>query len=295
MKFYGVVVLVIAVLGVSVFLAAFGGMAFIDKFAEMSIRRMKDAVVEDALFRVVEVEHSLPPLPYEYRPGSGDVPAAREILLTPAGELQEGRRVFDKDPNRTVRLLESTEGWPDKVFDGNDIFARSDGHLGERLHSFAEPSLQILRYVGGINDDWFLLAGDPEGSPYTNTKLWQVSRADYSRSLLAEDPYFTFDRPPRLFRPEGFAGTVLVYYTGSVDFGFGGDSSRPKHSVIRLFTEDYPSGHDVARFAFRAGTIVDIKYENGALILYGDPSRPGSEKRLPPRLWRLEKSNFSRF
>jgi len=292
MKLYGVVVLVIAViavLGVGLFLTVFGRMVFIDKLAEKSVRRMKDVVIENASFQVVEIEHSLPPLPYEYRPGSGDVPAAREILLTPAGELQEGRRVFDKDPNRTVRLLESTEGKPDKVFDGNDIFARKDGHLSERLHSFAEPSLQLLRYVGGINGDWFLLAGDPEGSPYANNKLWQVSHADYSRSLLTEDPYFTFDRPPRLFRPEGFAGTVLVYYTGSVDFGFGGDSSRPKHSVIRLFSEDYPSGHDIARFAFPAGTIVDIKYDNGALILYGDPSRPGSEKRLPPRLWRLEK------
>ena len=280
---------VIAVLGVVLFLTVFGGMAFIDKFAEMSIRRMKDVVIEDASFHVVEVEHSLPPLPYEYKPSSGDVPAAREVLLTPTGELQEGRRVFDKDPNRIVRLLDSTEGQLDKVFDGNDIFAKKDERVGGRIHSFAEPSLQILRYVGGVNGDWFLVAGDPEGSPYTNTKLWQVSHADYSRSLLTEDPYFTFDRPPRLFRPEGFAGEVLVYYTGSVDFGFGGDSSRPKHSVIRLFTEDYPSGHDVARFAFRAGTIVDIKYENGALILYGDPSRPGAEKRLPPRLWKLEK------
>lgn len=292
MKVYGVVVMVIAViavLGVGLFLTVFGGMVFIDKFAEKSVRRMKDVVIEDASFQVVEVEHSLPPLPYEYNPISGDVPAAREVLLTPTGKLQEGRRFFDTDPNRIVLLLESAEGRPDKVFDGNDIFAKKDDRLGERLYSFVEPSLQILRYVGGINGDWFLLAGDPDGSTYTNNQLWQASHESYARTLLTQDPYFTFDRPPRLFRPAGFGGTVLVYYTGSVDFGFGGDSSRPKHSVIRFFTENYPSGHDVARFAFRAGTIVDIKYENGALILYGDPSRPGSEKRLPPRLWRLEK------
>jgi hypothetical protein len=279
---------VIAVLGVVLFVAIFGRMIFIDKFAELSMRRMTNVVIEDSAFSVVEIEHSLPPLPYEYRPGSGDVPKAREILLTPEGDLQEGRRVFDSDPNKTVDVLESTEGHPDKVFIRNDIFTKQDQRLGDLIHQFAEPSLQIVRYVGGLNSDWFLLEGDPEGSLYTNSKLWQVSHQDYSRQLLTEDPYYTSARPPRVFQPEGFTGTVLVYYTGSVDFGFGGDSSRPKNSVIRLFTKEYPSGHEVARFAFRAGTIVDVKFEGGSLILYGDPSRPASDKRLPPRVWKLE-------
>lgn len=279
----------ITLLGVIVFIAIFGRMIFIDKFAEASTRRMKDLVIEDPAFQVIELKHSLPPGPYEYKPSSGDVPAARDILLTPEKDLEEGQRVFDSDPSRTVLLLESSNDQPDKVFDGNNVFANDNQHLGNQLHSFDEPPLQTLRYVGGINSEWFLLAGDAEANPYANSKLWQVSHATYARKLLTEDPYFPFNRPPRVFLPEGFMGVVLVYYTGSVDFGFGGDSSRPKYSVIRLYTEDYPSGHDVARFSFRAGTIIDVKYVDDFLILYGDPSRPSSKKRLPPRLWRIEK------
>lgn len=275
-------------IGTAFFVYVLGGMIFVDKLAEMSVRRMKNFVLEDSSFGVVEQELDLPPLPYEIEPDSGDVPAAREILLTPENKLLDGRRVYDSDPNRTVSLLESADGNPDKVFDRNDVYAVDGKRLGGLIHSFVGPSLQTLRYVGGLSQKLFLLEGDPEGSQFSDSKLWQVSHSDYSRELLSEDPYFTFYRPPRIFRPAGFPGCVLVYYVDSVDYGFGGDCSRPKYSVVRLYTENYPHGHDVVRFSFRAGTIVEVKYQGGALVLYGDPSRPGSSERRPPRVWRLQ-------
>jgi len=250
---------------------------------------MKDFVIIDTTFYVTELKHANPPMPYEYKPNSGDAPAARNILITPTKDLIEGNVFHDDDSNRTVLLLDSLNGNPDKVFDGNSVFAKDNQHLGSQLYSFNEPALKTLRYVGGINNEWFLLEGDPESSPFPNKKLWQVSHATYARTLLTEEPYFTFSRPPRIFLPEGFIGVVLVYYTGSIDFGFGGDSSRPRDSIIRLYTEDYPSGHDIVHFSFRAGTIVDVKYVDDYLIFYGDPSRPSSKKRLSPRLWKLEK------
>lgn len=274
-------------LGTAFFVYVFGGMIFVDKLAEISVRWMKDFVLEDSSFGVVEQELDLPPIPYEFEPGSGDVSAAREILLTPENGLVEGERAYDSDPNRTVYLLESSDGNPDKVFHRNDVYAVGGERLGGLIYSFVGPSLQTLRYVGGLNQKWFLLEGDPEGSQFSDSKLWQVSHSDYSRKLLSDDPYFTFSRPPRIFRPAGFPGYVLVYYVDSVDYGFGGDCSRPKYSVVRLYSEQYSYGHDVVRFSFRAGTIVDVKYQGGALTLYGDPSRPGSSERRPPRVWKL--------
>jgi hypothetical protein len=61
-----------------------------------------------------------------------------------------------------------------------------------------------------------------------------VEKSTLEKKKIAEDTYFTFVRPPVVFRPKGFGGLVLVYYTGSVNYGFGGDSSRPEFSFIRI-------------------------------------------------------------
>lgn len=56
----------------------------------------------------------------------------------------------------------------------------------------------------------------------------------------------------------------MIYYTGSFDFAFGGDSSRPKFSVLRIYNQQYPEGRDIVRFSFKAGTVVDVrKTEHG--------------------------------
>ncbi|WP_024460860.1 hypothetical protein [Marinimicrobium sp. LS-A18] len=264
-------------------------MAFQGKLTEIVVRRMKDFVLEDACFRLAEDKsHAYPPLPREYQPGSGDVAGAREVLLTPSGTLEEGKRVYDSSSNCTVRLLEPTDDVQGKVFHRNDVFALEGARIGRTLHSFSEPRLSYTGYVGGVSRHWFVLEGNPENTMGVRSKLWQVSHADYSRVLLSESPYYSFSRPPRTFRPDGFNGVVLVYYVGSVDYGFGGDCSRPKYSVIRLYSDRYPEGHDVARLSFRAGTIVDVRYEQEALVLYGDPTRPGESPSRRPRVWHLQ-------
>jgi hypothetical protein len=117
-----------------------------------------------------------------------------------------------------------------------------------------------------------------------------VEKSTLEKKKIAEDTYFTFVRPPVVFRPKGFGGLVLVYYTGSVNYGFGGDSSRPEFSFIRIYNETYKEGLDVAKFGFKAGTIVHVEWRDNALIATGDPNRPAAAQKepRPARIWRIE-------
>ena len=93
-----------------------------------------------------------------------------------------------------------------------------------------------------------------------------------------------------IFLSEGFAGQVVIYYTGSVDYGFGGNSSRPKYSFIRIYNERFKQGLGVAKFGFKAGTIVDIKWIDNALVVTSDPSRPlaTNQKVMARRIWKIK-------
>lgn len=275
------------VLGLLLFLWVAVRMIFVGWFTERSLRLMRPYDLLADGVSVAEAEHDLSPLPYEFQPPNGDTETAMEVLLTPEGMIEEGRRYFDEDPNRTVWWLQAQPGGRDRVFVDGDVHEMVDGALGHKLTRFSEPALKSVSYVCGVDQRWFLLCGNRLDSAHVDNVLWQVDQATYQRHLLTKDPYFTFSRPPRLFRPDGFPGTVLVYYEGSVSYGFGGDCSRPRYSILRVFTESRPAGIDLARFSFKAGTLVDVEYRNGELIVTGDPSRPGEPERRAPRVWRV--------
>lgn len=274
-------------LGVLFFVCLAARMIFVGWFTERSVRLTRACHLLADRVTLSELRHDLPPLPYEYRPGVGDRGDAREVLLTPEGRVEEGRRYADEDPNRTVWWLEAQPGCPERVFVDGDVYEVVNGALGRKLTTFSEPALQSVSYVGGVDQRWFLLCGNRLESAHVDNALWQVDQVSFHRRLLTDDPYFTFSRPPKLFKPEGFPGTVLIYYAGSVSYGFGGDCDRPKYSVLRVYTESYPEGIDLVRFGFKAGTLVDVDYREGALIVTGDPSRPLQPVRRAPRLWRV--------
>lgn len=273
----------------------FSQMIFIAEITERKVKKSEAYHLLTEGVQVFELEHQMPPLEWEYRPGSGAMPAAAEALLSPENTISEGERFFDDDPNVSALWLKSAGDLPDKIFLKNDVYGitvddeTGSTQLGEKLASFENPPLGVLRHIGALNHQYFLLIGDHRESPYADAKLWLINHTTYDQTLLTEDPYFSFSRPPKVFKPDGLDGEVLVYYVGSVNYGFGGDSSRPEYSVVRLFSNTHPQGIDLVKFAFKAGTIVDIEFKDGALILTGDPSRPQiNENRLPPRLWKVD-------
>lgn len=235
---------------------------------------------------VTEVPHRRAPLEWEYYPEAGSVPAAEEWLLTPEGQLEQDERVFDDDPRRSVEVLPGIGDEVSKVLYDGRIFAREGNRPGRELADFSDGPFSGFRYVGGINRDWFLVAGDPIEQPYGNTALWQVSHKDYRYTLLDTNVYFTHDRPPKTFSPAGFDGVLVAIYESCASYGFGGFCSAPRYSILRAYTPGSPDGIDLVRLSLKAGTIVDVEWQGGTLLVMADPSRPPSTQRsLPPRLW----------
>src|SRR5690606_17245399 len=293
-------------LGIFAFIVyVFCNMAFIADITERKVKKGKTHHLLAEGIQVSELEHKMPPLEYEYRPGTGAMPPAAEALLSSENKISEGERFYDSDPNISVLWLKAVGDLPDKIFRKNDVYGigeaganaveGDDGKdeiierpLGKKLASFDNPPLGVLRHIGALNHQYFLLIGDHRDSPYPDDKLWLIDHTTFEQTQLSEDPYYSFSRPPKVFKPAGLDGEVLVYYVGSFDYGFGGDCSRPQYSVVRLFSSTHPQGIDLVKFAFKAGTIVDIEFKDGALILTGDPSRPRTNaNRLPPRLWKV--------
>ena len=269
-------------------------MVFIADITERKVKKGKTHHLLTEGIQVSELEHKMPPLEYEYRPGTGAMPPAAEALLSPENKISEGERFFDSDPNISVLWLKAAGDLPDKIFLKNDVYGinETDGlddkQLGKKLASFDNPPLGVLRHIGALNHQYFLLIGDHRDSPYADAQLWLINHTTHEQTKLTDDPYYSFSRPPKVFKPEGLNGEVLVYYVGSIAYGFGGDCCRPQYSVVRLFSSTRPQGIDLIKFAFKAGTIVEVDFKDGALVLTGDPSRPRTdEDRLPPRLWQV--------
>lgn len=222
--------------------------------------------------------------------GTGDLPAGKEMVLYDDGTIVDERRTHDDSPGVEVEILLSETGNSSLVFRKNEVFIFDNFKLGTRIGEYSNPALGIIRHVSFINEKYILIEGDPADATYADSYLWQVERTTLKKEKLAGDIYFSFERPPMVFSPSGFGGVVIVYYTGSFLYAYGGDNSRPKFSVIRIYNNDFPDGKDVAKFGFKAGTIVDVRWENESLILTGDPSRPAmaDKPRVPARIWHLQ-------
>lgn len=285
----GIVFAATAVICVVFFVIAFFNMAFVAQITEWKVLREKDYVVLLDGVTVEEVEHNLPSREHEWKPDAGDIAAARRVLLAPDNALEEGQGVFDKEPNREVLQLDATGELPTKIFIDQTLYTRDGDNLGGELAEFKDAPFERPRYIGGINSEWFLLAAALKEFQHVETRLWQVNHSTLQMEMIEENPYYTFERPPRTFSPEGFPGVIVAIYQGNVSYGFGGHSSRPAHTVLRAYTPRFPGGVNLARFAFRAGTVVDVEWREGALLVTGDPSRPAAAEkvRLPPRIWKV--------
>ncbi|WP_078085907.1 hypothetical protein [Microbulbifer mangrovi] len=271
------------------FVYVFIRMAFVAQFTELGL--LRDRVLRVLLpgVEIKEVSHQLSPLEWEHESGPGAVPKATSLLLTPDGQLQSEETRFDGDPRRYVDELSGADSLAPWILFESRIYQRNGDTLGQEIADLSEAPFTGFGYVAGLNDEWFLVAGDVRGDKNRNSRLWQVSKKNFDVVLLEKNPYFTFSRPPKTFTPEGFDGVLVAVYRGVVSYGFGGDCSRPRYSILRAYTSTYPLGIDLARFSFRAGTIVDVAWQDGALVVTGDPSRPAAagRDRIPPRVWRV--------
>jgi len=287
--------IILLVLGVPILLAVgyvfmvFFNMVFIENITDNKLRFSPEEVPLISEITISEISNNEKTLPYEYKPGTGDQPGSQTMVLLEDGTIEARQRTFDSDPGKEVDVLISEIDLTTLVFHKNDIFEFNNYHLGRKVGEFSDPKLKFVRHVMPVNDRYVLVNGDREEAQYAEPYLWQVDRNSLEKTLLTKEPYYSFERPPKIFVADGFNGVVIVYYTGEYSYGFGGDSSRPEYSVIRVYNESFPDGMDVAKFDFKAGTIITVEWENNGLKLTGDPSKPGGEEknRKPARVWQI--------
>ena len=229
-------------------------------------------------------------LPSHEHPNTGDMKSGREMLLRDDGYIEEGQRVFDDDPRLAVLVSSNPVRHDAFVVVDNEVYEYATGYKGNRLHDLTEKGISYVSYVLPINAKYMLLEGDTPGSSSAEeTMLWQVDYAGFNKTLLTNDPYFSFIRPSKVFVFKETNEQVVVYYIGSYDFAFGGDASRPVWSVIRIYNSQHPEGWNIAKFGYRAGTVLQVDKVTDGYIVTADPSLPAmTEKpRLPPTQWKI--------
>jgi len=282
----GIGILLIAVIPI---LVIFTNLIFISQITQIKVQFSSECtpLIEGLL--VSEIPHDDPPADRE-TPDTGDVEAGQEMLLYEDGSIKEGRRVFDDDPGKEVIVAVNAVNRDAYVITGNEVFPYADGHKGRKIGTFPAPGFSHVDFVLPVNEKYMIVDGAMEDSPYPSERtLWQVEYDGLNKKPLTKEPYFTFDRPPKVFIFRDAGEQLLVYYTGSYSYAYGGDSSRPQYSVLRVYSAQYPEGRDIVKVGFKAGTVLDVSKVDDGYVLTTDPSLPAmAEKpRVPPRKWKI--------
>lgn len=267
----------------------FFNMIFISQIT--SIKKNFDVAFEVKLegIKIEETSDNENVIEYELKPEAGDIEGSKVIVLTSEGLVEDSRRFFDADPGREVEIVVRENNLKSLVFNKNDVYEVGEGKLKNKIGSYSDPKLSFVRHVMPINENIMLVSGDRADARYADPWLWQVDLRTFKKIVLTKDPYYSHDRPPKAFVNKHISEKIVIYYTGDYSFGFGGYSSRPKKSVVRIYNRQFPEGKDIASFAFKAGTIVNVEWNEKNIVLTGDPSKPGGsiKNRVPARKWEI--------
>ena len=223
-------------------------------------------------------------------PNTGHVEGSQDVLVFDDGTVKEGRRAFDGDPGKSAVSVYNPMRRQSHLFVGNEVFEYADAKQGARLGGFSSPGFDMVDFVLPVNAQLMIMNGAMDDSPYpSERRLWQVSYDNLEKVLISDDPYYTHARTPKVFVFDQPEEQILVYYEGSFDFAFGGDSSRPKYSVLRLYNAQYPEGVDLIEIGFKAGTVIEVERVDGSYIVTTDPSLPRmtEKSRASLRKWKI--------
>lgn len=246
---------------------------------------------------ISENENTLPEKILNPESDTGDVVAAKRMIILEDGLTIREKNQFEFDPDNEVTVL--IRNSKSLIFKRNEIFAWDDYKIGNKVGELSDPPLGVIRLVLPINDRLILIAGDPASSPYPDTHLWQVSVDTFEQKQIAKQVYFTHKRPTKIFVSDknnhlgNSQEIALIYYTGEERFfSYGGGATKPKRSIVRVYNDQYPNGQDMAEFNYKAGTIVDVKWQSDEIVLISDPSPPkmaSNKPKLPVRVWKLKR------
>jgi hypothetical protein len=198
-------------------------------------------------------------------------------LRNPDGTIAVEQRQDGADNREGLTVLQCGElGLQIAVIDGEGFFAFTGGVLGERLGAYDSDARGPISNLMAIGDGRFLADAHYNPNAPATLRQYDLARLDEPVELTRE-PYFFFVRPPKLLDVGGGA-RALIYYWESANYAFGGDSSRPMYSGVRVYTPEQPDGADVLHTTFRFGVITDLRRDGDEWVVVVDPTSPRDEQ-----------------
>ncbi|GAA4276718.1 hypothetical protein GCM10022259_14420 [Aquimarina mytili] len=239
--------------------------------------------------QIEEVPNEMEILPLDFRPEKADLNAGARLLVQEDGSLEKFELYTNNDPGKEIDALIDDTLEYNLAFKNSKVYQITQDKIDTLVHKFEAPTFEPFRYFAIITKDYFLMNADLKEVNYAKPILWQVHKTTFETLKISEEPYYTSERPPLIIKPERYTGTIVVYYVGDISFGYGGDSSRPEQSIIRIYDQKNPQGKDLIQLSFAAGTIVDIEMDNADFLVYTDSSLPSSvgKPRVAPKTWRI--------
>lgn len=304
--FFGVILVIVLLFGAWMIYS----FVFIGHQAERQVSKTDPYQALTDGVSISDIPYAGPTLERDYgRPFGIDGDPNGKWLLLDNNTLKAGQRVMIDDPGKPVYRLalapsslspigiSDPAGEDDRalIFSGSKVFSAVNNRVGAELADLSNYPIGGTGYARWLNDQYMVVGGYLHTDKGTRTPLWQISYPDFSATPIVDDTFYLHVTVPAVYRFPEQNLSVLVYFTGSIAWGFGGDVNKPEYSVIRVYNDRWPAGQDIARFGFSSGIVRSVAAETtddgqSTLVVLTDPTRPsgveGSEV-LPPKQWRV--------
>ena len=210
--------------------------------------------------------------------------------------IEERLKALDNPP----QYARSTEAL---LLASGKVFHEQAGKAGQAVGTLVDEETGEtistgIQYAAWANDRYFVMAGYQHTDKGTETPLWQGERDTFRAHKVDPDTFYLHAKLPDMYDFAEINSRIMVYFNDSLSWGFGGDVTKPKFSILRIYNATWPEGKDIAKFSFSAGMVRDIRLAEGSeagdatirLQVLTDPARPsGAEdkKERPARQWRV--------
>ncbi len=283
----GIIISIFLILAVIMIISIMKPLINISEISRDKVKSMAEYELLADGIHIEEICNELDILTSKFRPTENKERAGVKLLQGQDGKLEKFEPF--NDPSKEIDALISNHFDYNIAFKNSEVYQITQNKMSALIHKFDNPDFEPFRYFAIINNDFFLMSADLKGVEYAKPILWQLDKTTFEILKITEEPYHTFERPPLILNPNGYTGTIVVYYKGDISFGYGGDSSRPEQSVIRIYDQHHPKGKDIIQMSFAVGTIVNIEMDKKDFLVHTDPSLPSSagKSRVPPRTWQI--------
>ncbi len=290
---FAILIGVIVIVTVLYFVSIFAQMIFVVQISEWKISRAKAFELNDESIKLTDIT------PANSSPLEGDrnrqhLKASKSAYyIVNTHEIVETYDEIKEREYQEYTHLSLPEYSIDWVIKRTKIYEVKDGKRDSLFFEFPDNDGPNIWWAYGVSKDRVLLGISYQKK--AENELFEFIPSTKELKKVATDVNGYYGYPShlvRIFEPEGFKGTLVVYYTGSHLFGFGGDSFRPRQSHLMLYNDTFPEGKKLLSLSYKSGLIAEIQFTDGKLILTGDCSRPRQvdKHERPQKTWQVEAS-----